>query len=150
MPTMKFRELEIRPCRAAECAAVLALWQAYHAPSATDRLEDVIRLVEEFDGHLLVATSGTWIVGAIIAGWDGWRGHLHHLAVRPDARRQGVARALVEAAEQLLIAKGAKRISVLAERDNPEAIAFYESLQTLGYVLDTRTQRYARTILVTG
>jgi GNAT superfamily N-acetyltransferase len=70
--------------------------------------------VEAFDGHLLVATSGGRIIGAVIAGWDGWRGHLHHLAVRPDARRQGVARALVDEAERRLIARGAKRISVLA------------------------------------
>jgi ribosomal protein S18 acetylase RimI-like enzyme len=97
-----------------------------------------VRLVEDFDGHLLVATSGGRIIGAVIAGWDGWRGHLHHLAVRPEVRRQGVARALVDTAERLLIAKGAKRISVLAERDNPEAIAFYASLEAVGYALDMR------------
>jgi ribosomal protein S18 acetylase RimI-like enzyme len=150
MPSTNIRDLEIRPCRAAECAGVLALWQAYHAPSGTDSLEAVVRLVEDFDGHLLVAASEGRIIGAVVAGWDGWRGHLHHLAVHPDARRQGVARALVEAADRLLIAKGAKRIAVLVEHDNPEAIGFYESLQSLGYSLDTRMQRYVRTVHASG
>jgi ribosomal protein S18 acetylase RimI-like enzyme len=143
---MRIPELDIRACRPGECTAVLALWQAHHPPSPTDTLEDVVRLVEQFDGHLIVATSGGTLVGAVIAGWDGWRGHLHHLAVDPAFRRLGIATALVDAAERLLIAKGAKRISVMVERDNPEAIAFYRSLETLGFTLDTRMQRYVRTI----
>jgi hypothetical protein len=40
--------------------------------------------------------------------------------------------------------RGARRVSVLAERDNAAAIAFYESLGDAGYVLDTRMQRYTK------
>ena len=138
-------DLEIRPCRATECETVLEIWRAYHAPSVTDRIDEVRRLVENFADHLLVARLDGRIVGTVIAGWDGWRGHLHHLAVLPEFRRQGIARALVTEAERALAGKGAKRISVLAERDNRDAIAFYESLADLGYTLDTRMQRYTRT-----
>jgi ribosomal protein S18 acetylase RimI-like enzyme len=136
--------LEIRPCRLEECEAVLDLWGAYHTPGITDNIEDIRRLVETFDDCLLVALVENDIVGAIIAGWDGWRGHLHHLAVRPEVRRQGVAKALVEAAERRLRDKGAKRVSVLTERDNAAAISFYESLGELGYGLDARMQRYTK------
>jgi ribosomal protein S18 acetylase RimI-like enzyme len=137
-------KLEIRPCRLEECEAVLELWCAYHPPGVTDNIEDIRRIVRTFGDHLLVAIADHAIVGAIIAGWDGWRGHLHHLAVRPEVRRQGVARALVEAAERRLADKGAKRVSVLTERDNAAAIAFYESLGDWGYILDTRMQRYTK------
>jgi ribosomal protein S18 acetylase RimI-like enzyme len=51
---------------------------------------------------------------------------------------------LVEAAERRLADKGAKRVSVLTERDNAAAIAFYESLGDWGYTLDTRMQRYTK------
>jgi ribosomal protein S18 acetylase RimI-like enzyme len=98
------------------------------------------------EGSLLIATFGSRIIGAIIAAWDGWRGHLHHLAVRPEARRRGVARALVDEAESVLIAKGAQRISVFAEHENSEAIGFYEALASSGYVLDTRMLRYVKTM----
>jgi hypothetical protein len=42
------------------------------------------------------------------------------------------------------MSKGARRISVLTERDNAAAISFYESLQDLGYTLDTWMQRYTK------
>lgn len=135
---------EIRPCRLEECEAILDLWRAYHPPGVTDNIDDIRRLVETFDDRLLVAVVGHGIVGTIIAGWDGWRGHLHHLTVRPEVRRQGIAKALVEAAERRLRDKGAKRVSVLTERDNAAAISFYESLGELGYGLDARMQRYTK------
>ena len=137
-------DLEIRPCRLEECEAVLDLWRAYHSPGVTDHIEDIRRIVEAFGDHLLVATVERRIVGTIIAGWDGWRGHLHHLAVRPEVRRQGVARSLVEEAERRLRSKGAKRVSVLAERDNATALAFFESLGDVGYAPDARMQRYTK------
>ena len=137
-------QIEIRPCRLEECEAVLELWSAYHPPGVTDNLEDIRRLVQTFGDHLLLAISADEIVGTIIAGWDGWRGHLHHLTVRPAVRRQGVARALVQAAERRMAAKGAKRVSVLTERDNAAAIAFFESLSEVGYTFDTRMQRYTK------
>jgi ribosomal protein S18 acetylase RimI-like enzyme len=55
-----------------------------------------------------------------------------------------VARALVEEAERRLVNKGARRVSVLAERDNAEANSFYESLRDRGYSLDTWMQRYTK------
>lgn len=135
---------EIRPCQVEECEEVLGLWINHHAPGVSDNLEDVKKLVTDFSDHLLVASSDNGIAGTVIAGWDGWRGHLHHLTVRPEFRRQGVARALVEEAEARLAAKGAKRVSVLAERDNQEANTFYESLHDLGYKLDTWMNRYTK------
>ena len=51
---------------------------------------------------------------------------------------------MVEEAERRLVDKGARRVSVLAERDNADANAFYESLHDHGYALDTWMQRYTK------
>src|SRR5438105_15657798 len=94
--------LTIRPCRAEECEAVLALWQRAGAiPSATDTLEELTRLVrsEHGAGFLVAVRSGS-IVGSVIGAWDGWRGNIYRLAVAPDARRRGLARRLVDEAER--------------------------------------------------
>ena len=137
-------DLEVRPCTLAECEDVLELWRAHHPPGIPERLEDIQRLVQQYPDQLLIARARGQLVGAVIAGWDGWRGHLHHLAVRPEARRRGVARALVEDAERRLAEQGAPRVSVLSERSNEEANAFYQSLADCGYVLDTWMHRYTK------
>ena len=49
---------------------------------------------------LLVATLEEAIVGAVIAGFDGTRGWIYHLAVDSEFRRRGVGTALVRAAEE--------------------------------------------------
>src|SRR5439155_8468329 len=51
----------IRPCRAEECEAVLALWRRAGAiPSPTDTLEELLRLVrsEHGDGFLVAVEEG--------------------------------------------------------------------------------------------
>src|SRR5438552_11304504 len=113
--------LAIRPCRAEECEAVLALWRRAGAiPSATDTLEELTRLVRSAhgDGFLVAVRSGS-IVGSVIGAWDGWRGNIYRLAVAPEARRRGLARRLLREAERVLWRKGARRLSALVGRHEP-------------------------------
>src|SRR5438094_8572157 len=84
----------IRPCRAEECEAVLALWRRAGATaSATDTLEELLRLgrSEHGDGSLVAIREGA-IVGSVIGARDGWRANGYALAVAPGARRSGPAR----------------------------------------------------------
>src|SRR5438445_11254767 len=137
----------IRPCRAEECEAVLALWRGAGATaSATDTLEEVTRLVgsEHGDGFLVAVQEGA-IVGSVIGAWDGWRGNIYRLAVAPEARRRGLARRLVHEAELALLAKGAHRLSALVERHEAHAVGFWDSLATKGYQRDPRMLRYVTT-----
>ncbi len=61
-------------------------------------------------------------------------GRSHHvaligpLAVRPDAKGRGIARLMMENIIATMKANGVSRIELMAERDNPRAIAFYEKL----------------------
>lgn len=138
----------IRPCRAEECEAVLALWRRAGAtPSPTDTLAELTRLVrsEHGDGFLVAVRSGG-IVGSVIGGWDGWRGGIYRLAVDPQARRRGIAKALVRAAESALRRKGARRISVLVERNEAHAVAFWDALADAGYRRDPRMMRYVKAL----
>ena len=59
------------------------------------------------------------IVGAVIAGWDGWRGNIYRLAVDAGHRRRGIGLQLVRAAEQYLHDCGVRRVTALVARPQP-------------------------------
>jgi ribosomal protein S18 acetylase RimI-like enzyme len=84
---------------------------------------------------LLVGELGGSIVGAVIAGFDGVRGWLYHLAVLPEHRRRGFATKLVRAAEQGLLGMGCGKVNLQVRVTNHEVVAFYRSL---GYQVEER------------
>src|SRR5438094_1287521 len=115
----------IRECCFEDAAALLALWrQADAAPSKTDTVVAIQRAVTHPAAFVLVAEAGGQLVGSIIGTFDGWRGNIYRLAVRPDHRRRGIARALVAEVEARLRRAGAKRITALVERDHSEPGGF--------------------------
>ena len=75
------------------------------------------------------------IVGAVIAGFDGVRGWIYHLAVAPAHRRRGIATRLMRGAEAALRARGCSKINLQVRATNQSVIAFYRAL---GYQLEER------------
>lgn len=135
--------LTVRPCRFEECARVLEIWrQAEAIPRPTDTLPEVQRIVREHPGTLLIGEENGRLVGSVIAGWDGWRGGIYRLAVVPEYRRRGIARALVTEAERQLAARGARRLSAMVARDEPQAVAFWNAAR--GWAQEARWHRYAK------
>ena len=124
---------------------VLELWaqaRSGHASTA-DRLDDVEGLIGDSPAALLVAERGDEIVGALIAGWDGWRGNMYRLAVREDHRREGIGIALTRAGEEYLRSRGARRITALVAFEDDAAGAFWESA---GYPQDQEIGRRVRNL----
>lgn len=74
----------------------------------------------------LVAESGGQLIGAVLAGHDGRRGFLYHLAVASGHRGAGVGRQLVQRCLSSLRASGIARVIVLVARDNEGGILFWE------------------------
>ena len=139
--------LTIRPCRAEECGTILDVRKrATPNSDAFDSEERLARLVESGTDLFLVAEKEGRIIGAVIGGWDGWEGQIHRLAVLPEYKRQGIARALLEEAERRLLAKGARRISLLVHQGHPEALGFWDSLDDIGYKRDPRMLRYMKNV----
>ena len=136
--------VSIRACRLVDIDVVLELWrQADATPSVTDNADDLRRAVAASPVHVLVAEIGERLVGSVIGTFDGWRGNIYPLAVHPDYRRQGVARALVAKVEKRLAQQGAKRITALVEKDHPWASGFWEAV---GYGPDRRIARYVHNL----
>src|SRR3954451_13750039 len=135
----------VRQAREADIAAVLELWagaRSVHARTA-DTPEVLERLLADRPGSLLVAELGDRIVGALIATWDGWRGNLYRLAVLAEHRRRGVGLQLVREGERRLVARGARRISVLAGREDTTAAGLWTAA---GYDRDPEIGRFVKNV----
>jgi ribosomal protein S18 acetylase RimI-like enzyme len=125
-----------------EADALLDLWRSAEAtPSLTDTPADIARVAENDRARCLVAEVEGQLVGSVIATFDGWRGYIYRLAVHPNHRRRGIARALVAAAEEAFAAWGARRVTAMVEKDHPWAVAFW---QAVGYGHDARIARFIR------
>lgn len=133
--------LSLRACRLEDVVGVLELWRQAAAPGITDTAEDLRRAIADSPAHVLVAQVGSRVIGSVIGTFDGWRGNFYRLAVHPEFRRRGIARALVAEVEQWLGRQGAKRITALVEKDRPWAMSFWEAA---GYRVDERVVRFVR------
>jgi ribosomal protein S18 acetylase RimI-like enzyme len=129
--------ISIRPFRAADRAALERLWADVFADdppwNAPALLIDAKLTVQP--ELLLVAVAAGELVGAVMAGFDGVRGWIHHLAVAPAARRRGVATALMRAAEAGLARLGCPKVNLQVRADNAAVIALY---RRLGYAVEDR------------
>ncbi|WP_437882485.1 GNAT family N-acetyltransferase [Pseudomonas sp. LRF_L74] len=130
----------IRPVTVEDHPALLALWQ--RTPGVRLRDEDGF---EAFCAYLarnpglssLVEIDGK-LVGCLMAGHDGRRGYLQHLAVEPERRRQGVARALLQHTLGQLAALGIRKSHVFVLQDEPQALAFWLDQEAWGERDDIR------------
>ncbi|HEY0711136.1 MAG TPA: GNAT family acetyltransferase [Polyangia bacterium] len=130
-------EIAIRPYHSGDRTGLETLWTAafpedppWNAPS-----ELIARKLTVQPELLLVAARRGQVVGAVMAGFDGVRGWLHHLAVSPACRRQGLATQLVRAAEIGLARIGCTKVNLQVRATNETVVAFYRKL---GYAIEER------------
>ncbi len=129
--------VRIRVCTEGDVAGLAALWAAVF-PDARVWNQPAVSIARKralADDLLFVAVQGDAVLGAVAAGYDGVRGWIYHLAVAPAARRQGIGRALLQAAEAALRARGCPKINLQILADNAAVSAFYARL---GFVVEPR------------
>ena len=127
----------IRPFRSADRQPLQNLWgrvfpedPPWNAPAVM--IENKLKVQPEL---LLIGEVDATIVGAVIAGFDGVRGWIYHLAVAPEFRRLGFATQLVRAAEDGLRRLGCPKVNLQVRVANHEVVEFYRSM---GYQVEER------------
>ena len=126
--------MQVRPFLDSDEAAVIALWKAAGLTrSWNDPRKDIERKRSVRREWFLVGTEGDAVIASIMIGYDGHRGWINYLAVSPDHRKKGHARALMREAERLLEAAGCPKINLQIRTSNASVIAFY---QAIGYAQD--------------
>jgi ribosomal protein S18 acetylase RimI-like enzyme len=142
---------EIRIARMSEIDRVAALWSLiteHHAdldplfrmrrgPVAEGELRELLRaLHRDPDAEILVYVRGGTPVGLCIVRIDHAppileeteRAEITDLGVRPEARRQGIGRRLVEEALEWIRDRGVARVEIQVATGNPEGQAFWRAI----------------------
>ena len=124
---------------------VAALWlRIFSDARGANPPDDNLRRKLEFQGELfLVGELGGAVVGTVMAGYDGHRGWIYRLAVAPECRSRGFARALMAEAEARLRKIGCPKVNLQVRGGNSEVVCFYEKL---GFAVEDRVSMGKRLI----
>lgn len=119
----------IRAALDTDAEAVIALW---HACGLTrpwnDPAQDFARALAGGSSTVLLAEGEGGVAGSVMIGDDGHRGWVYYLAVAQGARRTGLGRRLMAAAEAWLRARGCPKIQLMVRDTNADALGFYAAL----------------------
>jgi ribosomal protein S18 acetylase RimI-like enzyme len=130
MPNPAESSVIIRPMVAADLAPVHALWADTQNIELAegDGLQELALYLKRNPGLSQVACAGDRILGAVLAGHDGRRGLLYHLAVLPERQGTGIGSGLVENCLKALRDEGILRALILVDRENHAGNRFWEAV----------------------
>ena len=127
--------MQIRKMDISDYDKVYSLWLSCKGMGLNDlddSREGISKYLDRNPDTCFVAEDGGEIVGVIMSGNDGRRGFIHHTAVSPDHRRQGIASALVRATLEALKSLGINKVALVVFERNKEGNAFWESIGFTG------------------
>lgn len=118
------------PMTIADHAEAWALWRRTEGVgiSAADGREGIERYLDRNPGFSFVARAGGSLVGTLMAGHDGRRGYLFHLAVAGEIRGRGIGRELVRRSLEALKAAGIERTHAMVFSNNTSAHSFWRQI----------------------
>lgn len=89
---------------------------------------DIERKMKVNPEWFLVGEIEGQVVSTCMVGYEGHRGWVNYLAVRPDLQRNGLGKQIVEHAEKILTDAGCAKINLQVRSTNQGVIRFYESI----------------------
>ena len=103
-----------------------------------DSRESIEIFLERNSNTCFVVECKKEIVGTIMAGNDGRRGHIYHLMVKPEHRKNSLGKKLLEKTEKALKKEGIRKIFLVVFKKNKIGNAFwtnngYETRNDLNY-----------------
>ena len=122
---LKYENMDIR-----DYDEIIRLWEKSEGVglSGADERQNIETYLKRNLGHSYIAKDADTIVGAVLAGHDGRRGFIHHLAVKKEYRKRGIAKALIDRCLNSLKAGGIQKSHLLVFFQNDSAIEFWKKI----------------------
>lgn len=119
----------IREMKAEDYEEVYAMWQitTKRALSKADSKEGILKYLARNPGMSQVAVIDGKIVGTVLAGHDGRRGFIHHMAVMPRYRRHGIGHKLAQTAIDKIQADGIDKTHIFCYQNNETGQSFWKN-----------------------
>lgn len=121
--------MKIRAYQNTDKEAVIKLWQECEliAPQ-NDPVKDIARKMSVNRDLFLVGEIKGKIIASVMGGYEGHRGWINYLAVKPSEQRRGYGQKIMQAVESLIQDKGCPKINLQVRTSNTEVISFYRAL----------------------
>ncbi len=124
------RSAVLRPLREADAEPLQELWTAAGLEFRPEGRDSLLRLRASLNGAHdpgWAAFSDQRMLGAALASYDGRKGWIERLAVLPECRRAGLAKAIVTACTNTLKSQGALVIAALIDTGNQASRQLFEA-----------------------
>ena len=108
--------------------SVAKLWNSSRGVGVNDddSKENISKYLLRNPDTSFVAVENGEIIGAVLAGHDGYRGFIHHTAVSASHRGLGIGTKLVNAAVDAIRKEGINKIVLVAFKTNILVNSFWE------------------------
>lgn len=122
-------EMKIRSYRKTDEKIIIQLWEecGLTVPWNNPQL-DIDRKLRENSEEFLVGQIDDEIMATAIVGFDGHRGWVYYLGVKPKYRSEGFGNQMMKVAEKHLINIGCPKINIMVRESNSKVINFYEAI----------------------
>ena len=90
--------------------------------------KDIRRKLDDSPQLFFVGEIEEEIIASCMAGYDGHRGWIYYLAVKPQYQKQGIASSMLAHAENALLKIGCPKIDLMVRNTNSEIISFYHKV----------------------
>lgn len=121
--------LEIRPYKEVDETQVIQIWSDCGLVVPwNDPKKDIDRKLAVQRHLFLVGCTEGNVIATVMAGYEGHRGWINYLAVKPNHQGAGIGKFMMEKAERLLKAEGCAKINLQVRSSNEKVIKFYKKI----------------------
>ncbi len=127
--------MKIREYHESDMDQVVSLWDDCSLTVPwNDPRKDIARKMPEKRELFLVGEVNDCIIATVMGGYEGHRGWINYLAVKPQFQGQGYGEQMMNEIESRLLDLNCPKVNLLVRDTNEQVINFYEKM---GYKIES-------------